>query len=183
VTEHLSRYWPTLIARGLLAAFMAITCLRTPGGDHVALSLGFGAYLVADGILSTMSAFGCGICWGTVLLTGTTSFFFGSLLLLLVNMLSGLLDGVIIVWSLTLGSLCFVAAGEIRNQFRHEWLYRAAGAVLLLLGVVLLCCTATGAEGWQAWLGVSLALYATSLVALGLELRSVMPRGRSRHLK
>jgi uncharacterized membrane protein HdeD (DUF308 family) len=178
VSEHLHRYWFTLIARGLLALGVALVCLLRLGTDLPELTLLFGAYLVVDGAFAMLSAFGCEVCWGTLLLTGAADLFLGSLLLRCADRLTHLLSHVIVLWSLTLAALCIVSASEISKGSRSRWLFRAASVVLILLGIFLLLCPVSRVAVWQPWLCISLSLYGTLLTALGIECRGRRARRR-----
>jgi uncharacterized membrane protein HdeD (DUF308 family) len=182
VSEHLCRYWSTLIARGLLALGLVLACLLGPPTDLPGLALLFGAYLVADGALSTLSAFGCGVCWGALLLAGVTDCFLGSLLLLCGEKIAPLLGYFVMLWSLTLAALWIVSASELEEGARVRWLFRAAGVVLILLAVVFLSSPASGVAVWRPRLCVFLSLYGSLLTALGVQYRSLRSRERERIL-
>jgi uncharacterized membrane protein HdeD (DUF308 family) len=164
-----------LIARGLLALGLALVCLLGPSTDLPGLTRLFGAYLAVDGALATLSAFGCGVCWGTLLLAGAAGFFLGSLLLLCADQLYPLLGHAIVLWSLTLAALHLVSASEVGQGSRSQWLFRAAGIVLILLGVVFLSSPVSGVAVWRPWLCIFLTLYGALLTALGIQYRTLRP--------
>jgi len=177
VSEHLRRYWFILTVRGLLALILALVCLLASGMELPELTLVFGAYLVADGALVLVSAFGCEVCWGSLLLTGAADLFLGCLLLRCADQLNHALGTVIVLWSLTLAGLCIVSTREFGKGSRSPWLFRAASIVLVLLGILLFLYPVSRVAVWQPWLCISLALYGTLLIALGAECRGPRSRG------
>ena len=180
--QSLSRNWWTFVLRGVIALVIAVLAFVSPGGALIALTLTFGAFSFADGVLELIAAvrrMRAGERWGWLLLSGVLAILTG-IVVLVVPLLATLLVATflwsaIAFWSIMTGAFQVVSAIRLRREIEGEVWLGLSGLVSVLLGLAVLWLLLTRpAESFLAlgWLlGSFAALYGGFLIMLGLRLR------------
>jgi uncharacterized membrane protein HdeD (DUF308 family) len=181
LAQLLTRTWWVFLIRGIFAIVFGVLAYFQSGTTLAALVLLFGAYSLADGVLSVFSAIGGRTeidHWWLVLLEGLVGIGVGLVTLLVPGVTTIALLFYIAVRSIATGIVQIVAALRIRKEIEGEWLLIAAGLVSVLFGALLLAQPAAGALA-VLW------LIATFAIALGivLVLLAFKARGFARRLK
>ncbi|HGG05587.1 MAG TPA: HdeD family acid-resistance protein [Aliiroseovarius sp.] len=189
ITSILKPRWGWIVASGIVTALFGLLAFRIPVGAVYAMTLLFGAYAMADGILSIIAAIrGKGTdadnFW-PLLLRGALGVFAGIIVLVMPGLsavsLTAFAWAMIAIWSITSGLFEIVAAIRLRAEIEGEWLLGLAGLVSLVLGiaipVVLLSNPGAGivTMGWM--IGFYALLHGILEIGLGLMLRKLPDAG------
>jgi uncharacterized membrane protein HdeD (DUF308 family) len=168
-----------------LAVLFAIITFVAPGISFAALVLVFGAYALADGVLSLISAFrrrGTEAPRWFLVLEGITGIAAGVLTLLWPAISALVLLYLIAAWALVSGALEVVAAITLRKTIRGEWMLALAGIASIAFGVLLALMPGPGALALVLWIGAYALIFGILLIALGFRLRS-WEKGQSRDVE
>jgi uncharacterized membrane protein HdeD (DUF308 family) len=167
--------WWAVALRGVVAILFSVLAFTQPAISLKALVIAFGAYALADGILSLISAFRRRgrdeARWYLVLegaigiAAGVLTFFWPAITLLAFIY-------VIAARALINGVLELVAAVRLRKVITNEVFLGLAGLASIAFGVVLVFAPAAGALALVFWLGAYALLIGVALVTLGFRLRS-----------
>jgi uncharacterized membrane protein HdeD (DUF308 family) len=144
----LSRNWWLLLLRGVVSIIFGILAFTWPGVTVLALALLFGAYALADGVLSLIAAVSGGErpapAWWLVLV-GLLGIAAGVIAFLWPGITAFALVMVIGAWALTIGIFEIIGAIRLRHEIDNEWWLIAAGVVSVLFGFAVLLSPGTGA--------------------------------------
>jgi uncharacterized membrane protein HdeD (DUF308 family) len=173
----LFRNWWVLLLRGLVAIAFGVLVWFQPAMSLAALVLLFGAYSMADGILSVWTA----IAerkerehWGLLLLGGLLGIGVGILTFLVPGITALALVFYIAVWAIATGVLEIVAAIRLRKEIEGEWLLILSGLVSVVFGVILMAQPGVGALA-VLWLIATYAIvFGVLLVILAFKARSFL---------
>ena len=146
--RELSRNWWVLLLRGVAAIIFGVLAFIWPGHSLLALTLLWGAYAVADGVLSLSGAFRGETRWGSRwwlglvgvagIIAGVGTFFYpGMTALVLLTFIA--------VWAIVIGVLEVAGAIRLRKEIRNEWLLILNGLIAIAFGVYLLVRPGQGA--------------------------------------
>lgn len=171
----LGRHWWIVALRGLLAVIFGVVALIWPTTTVHALVILFGIYAVVDGLFSLFSAL--------------TSRRRGGWWLLLIEALAGIAAGIaafiwpqvtalvllylIAAWAFLTGILELIAAFMLRRQVEGEWALGLAGAISIVLGLLLALRPSSGLVAVVWFIGAYAIVFGILLVVLGLRLRSL----------
>jgi len=174
--DLLSRYWWTLVLRGIFAILFGILAFVWPGITLVTLVIFFGVYAFVDGIFAIVNAIGG---WGKrddhwlLLLGGLLGVGIGIITFRAPVITTIALLIYIAAWALSTGILEFVAAIRLRNEIKGEWLMILSGIASVLFALLLMIFPAAGALG-LLWLIAGYAVvFGAILIGLGLKLRGL----------
>ena len=177
--NHISRNWWLVLLRGIVSILFGILAFAWPGPTVLALTLLFGAYALADGVLALIAAVSgsdrSAPAWWLVLVgllgiaAGLIAFFWpGKTAFALVVMLGA--------WALTIGIFEIVGAIRLRHEIDDEWWLIAAGTLSVLFGLAVLLKPGAGALA-IVWLIASYAIVAGVLmVAFSFRLKGLHER-------
>ena len=171
----LFRNWWVLLLRGLVAIAFGVLIWFQPGISLAALVLLFGAYSMADGILSVWTA----IAerkerehWGLLLVAGLLGIGVGILTFLVPGITALALVFYIAIWAIATGVLEIVAAIRLRKEIEGEWLLILSGLASVVFGVILMAQPGVGALA-VLWLIATYAIvFGVLLVILAFKARS-----------
>jgi len=172
--DMLSRYWWTLVARGVLAVVFGILALIWPGITLATLVIFFGAYILVDGILAIVGAIGG---WGDrddhwlLLLEGLLGVGIGILTFRAPQVTAMVLLMFIAAWALATGVLEIVAAIRLRKEIQGEFWLILSGLASVVLALVLMIFPAAGALGLLWMISIYAVVFGVVLMAGGLKLR------------
>jgi uncharacterized membrane protein HdeD (DUF308 family) len=160
------------VLRGALAVLFGLLALVWPGITVLALVLLWGAYALVDGVASLgVALFGHGehrVVYGLLgvlgIVVGVITFAWPAITALALLV-------VIAVWALIAGVVQIAAAIRLRKVITNEWFLGISGALLVILGIVLIVQPATGAVGLVTAIGIFAIVWGIGLVMFGLRLR------------
>jgi uncharacterized membrane protein HdeD (DUF308 family) len=172
----LSRSWRWVLLRGLLWVAFGIAVFAQPAISLYALTILFGACVLADGVVNTVSAVS-GIDeqehWPLLLLVGLTGIAVGLLTFVNPAVITRALIFYIAIWSVATGLLEVAAAVRLRKEIAGEVLLGLAGLASVLCGVVLLMNPVAGALG-MLWLIAGYAVvFGALLIALSFRVHNL----------
>lgn len=180
--EGLARHWRAFVLRGAIAMALGLLALLLPTGAAMALTLLFGLYALADGVLSLWSGLARrerGQRWGWLALSGILGIATGCIVIaapfLATLVLSVFLWAMVALWAVLTGAAEILLGLALRRVIEGEWLMVLAGIASvglgLFVGATVLATPADGviALGWL--LGLYASLFGLLLVLLGLRLK------------
>jgi uncharacterized membrane protein HdeD (DUF308 family) len=139
----------------------------------LALVLLFGAFVLADGILSLAAAITGGTAssrWWLAIV-GLLGIAAGAATFLWPGMTAVALKVFIALWAMAIGIMQMIGAILVRKEIDNEWLLIAGGALSIGFGVFLLMQPAAGALALAFTIGAYAVLYGSLLVSFSLRLR------------
>lgn len=171
----IGRYWWVFVLRGALGILFGILMFVWPGIALLTLVFLFGAYALAEGIVSIVGAFQRAevrawprwalVLWGLVsVAAGLIAFFMPGLTALTLLF-------VIAAWAIVTGIVQVVAAIRLRREIEGEWLLGLAGVLSIVFGILVMAYPGAGALAVVLWIGAYAVVFGALLVALGLRLR------------
>lgn len=171
--QALARNWWLIVLRGACAIAFGIVVFIWPGATLAALVLLYGALALADGVLALAAA----ITGNTdaprrwLVAVGFLGIAAGVVTLFWPGMTAVVLQFFIAAWAIAAGVMQVVGALQIRKEIDNEWLLIAAGALLVLLGLLLVLQPGVGALALLYTIGTFALLYGVLLVIFALRLR------------
>ena len=177
--ELLSRFWWTLVLRGLAAIVFGLLAWFWPGVTIAVLVLFFGAYVLVDGFIALYSALSgrspSESRW-LVGLIGALGVLLGILALWRPAAAALALLMYIAAWSLVTGVLQIVAAIRLRKEIEGEFWLALAGALSVLFAVMVLIFPAAGALALIWVIAAYAVAYGIALLLLGFKVRKLQGR-------
>jgi len=145
----LTRSWWLILLRGIASILFGIAAFVWPGLTVLALTLLYGAFAMADGILSLGAALtGSGErsipTWWLVVIgllgiaAGTVAFLWPGLTAFALVIMIG-------AWAVAIGVMQIIGAIWLRHEIEDEWLLIAAGILSVLFGAAVLLKPGAGA--------------------------------------
>ena len=159
--RSLADYWWLLLLRGLAAVAFGVLAFFWPGLTLVVLTLVWGAYALADGILALWGAIAArggetGTRWWLALggvvsiLAGLIAFFYTGMTALVLLMF-------IAAWAIVIGVILVWGAIELWKVLDDAWLLVLNGVLAIAFGVILFAQPGAGALAvvWMiAWFAI-----------------------------
>jgi len=169
-----------LLLRGVVSILFGIAAFVWPGLTVLALTLLYGAFAMADGILSLGAALrGTGDrsipTWWLVVI-GLLGIAAGAVAFLWPGLTAFALVIMIGAWAVTMGVLEIIGAIWLRHEIEDEWLLIAAGILSVLFGAAILLKPGAGALALAWAIGAYAILSGILLVAFSLRLKRVHER-------
>lgn len=163
--SSLADYWWLLLLRGVAAIAFGVLAFFWPGLTLVALTLVWGAYALADGILALWAAIAArggetGTRWWLALggvvsiLAGLIAFFYTGMTALILLMF-------IAAWAIIIGAILIWGAIELRKVLDDAWLLGLNGVLAIAFGVLLFAQPGAGALAlvWMiAWFAIAFGI-------------------------
>jgi uncharacterized membrane protein HdeD (DUF308 family) len=170
----LAEKWWLLLLRGVAAVVFGALALLWPGITLLALTVLFGAYVIADGILSLGAAItgrgGVGPRWWLAIV-GAAGVLAGLLAFLWPAMTAVVLLVFIAVWAIVIGIMQIIGAIRLRKEIEGEWMLILGGALSAAFGVLLISRPAIGAVALAWMIGTFAILVGITHIVLALRLR------------
>ena len=171
----LADYWWLLLLRGLAAIAFGVLAFFWQGLTLVALTLIWGAYALADGILALWAALATtggetGRRWWLALggvvsiLAGLVAFFYTGITALVLLMF-------IAAWAIIIGMVLIWGAIELRKVLDDAWLIGLNGALAVAFGVLLFARPGAGALAVVWMIGWFAVVFGILHVALAIRLK------------
>jgi len=172
----ITTHWWVPLVRGLLSLVFGIVVLAFPLSAVVTFVILFGAFALVDGIFaivqSLRSAHPISARWWAHLAAGLAGILIGVLTFAWPGITAFTLGAFIAAWALITGILEVIAGFGIRNDTRGEVLLIVAGAVSVVLGIVLFFYPLAALVAWIWIVGVYAIVAGLALIALAIRLRS-----------
>ncbi len=142
LVRTLAEHWWLFLIRGILAIVFGILAFMWPALTVLVLTLLWGAYAVADGIMALWAAFAGqqgtrGNRWWLALL-GVLGIVAGIIAFTSPGVAAIALLVVIAFWAIVAGIAQIVGAIRLRHEITDEWLLGLSGVLLLLFGLALI---------------------------------------------
>ena len=177
----LTRSWWLILLRGIASILFGIAAFVWPGLTVLALTLLYGAFAMADGILALGAAVtGSGErsipTWWLVVIgllgiaAGTVAFLWPGLTAFALVIMIG-------AWAVAIGVMQIIGAIWLRHEIEDEWLLIAAGILSVLFGAAVLLKPGAGALALAWAIGTFAILSGILLVAFALRIKGVQAPG------
>ena len=165
--------WKRLAVHGVAAVLFGLATLVWPGITLWTLVLLWGAFAFVDGTAALSAAIADPLLLhrGWVAFSGVTGIGAGIVTLLWPSMTALALLVVIATWSLLVGGSRIAFAISARKQVSGAWSIALGGALLALLGVILVVSPGAGAIGITWAIGWLAFLFGTLELGLAFEVR------------
>lgn len=174
LTSVLARSWWLLVLRGLAALIFGALTWLVPGISLASLVLLFGAYSLADGVLSLWTAFAGPRnhdSWWPLLLGGLVGIGVGVLTFAAPAVTALALLIYIAAWAVATGVLEIVAAIHLRREIEGEWVLILAGLASVAFGVLIMAHPGAGALALLWLIGSYAMVFGVLLLVLAFKAR------------
>lgn len=173
MTASLARNWWAVVLRGLAAIAFGVIALFLPGVTLASLVLVFAGYMLADGVLTLVSAVRAARReerWGLLVLEGLADLATGAIALIMPK--AALFAFIILAaaWAVVSGVLMLSSGFRLRAERGRIWQI-LGGFASIAWGVLLMLFPATGLIVMTWWLGAYALIFGATLLALGVSLR------------
>ena len=179
LTSSLKRGWWLLLLRALAAIAFGVMAFAWPGLSLTALVLVFGAYCMADGVL-TLSVALAGPkqqeYWWLLLLEGLVGIGVGILTMMAPGVTGLALLFYIAIWAIATGVLEIAAAIRLRKEIEGEWLLLLAGVASVIFGGMLIWQPAAGALTVLWLIGSYAIVFGVLLLVLAFKARGFVAK-------
>jgi uncharacterized membrane protein HdeD (DUF308 family) len=172
--EHLGRNWGWIVLRGVAAVLFGVLAFVLPGITLAVLVIVWGAYALADGILSLIAAYRVrdqGKPFWSLVMVGLLGIAAGIVTFIWPGMTALLLLIFIAAWAIVMGIFQIIAAIRLRKEIQNEWLLGLSGVLSVLFGIIMFVQPGAGAIA-VIWVIAAYAIvFGVLLIWLGLRLK------------
>jgi len=168
-----------MLLRALAAIAFGVLIFVSPGISLVSLVLVFGAYCMADGILTVWTAVSGSKdheYWWLLLLEGLLGIGIGVLTIFAPAVTALALLFYIAVWAIATGVLEIAAAIRLRKEIQGEWLLLLAGLASVVFGTLLIWQPGAGALTVLWLIGSYAIVFGVLLLILALKIRGFVAK-------
>jgi len=169
----LSRHWWLLALRGVIALLFGVLAFAWPGMTIAILVALFGAYVLVDGVFTTIVAVRqrTNTRWWLVLLEGVVGIAAGILTFFWPSITALVLFYLIAAWAVVSGVFKLLAAIQLRKEIANEWMFAISGIISILFGVLLMILPTIGMLA-LIWLIAAYAIvFGLIMLILAFQLR------------
>lgn len=178
--EHLSRNWGWIVLRGVAAVLFGVLAFLWPGITLAALVIVWGAYALADGVLSLIAAYRIrdqGKPFWSLVIVGLLGIAAGIVTFIWPGMTALVLLMFIAAWAVVMGVFQIIAAIRLRKEIQNEWLLALSGVLSVLFGIIMFVAPGAGALAVIWVIGAYAIIFGVLLIWLGLRLKKRSERG------
>jgi uncharacterized membrane protein HdeD (DUF308 family) len=172
----LGRHWWVLALRGLLAVLFGVMAIVWPGTTVRVLVILFGIYALVDGLFELFSALATrprGGGWWLLLLEAVAGIAAGVLAFIWPETTALVLLYLIAAWAILSGVLELIAAFQLRREVEGEWVLALAGAISVIVGLLLALRPVSGLVAVAWFVGGYAIVFGVLLILLGFRLRTL----------
>ncbi len=172
--DPLARSWGWLALRGVVAIIFGLLALLYPTLTLAILILLFGAFVIADGLITVAWALMTRrrrSHWAIPVISGVLSIAIGVAAFVLTEITALVLLYLIAAWAVVTGTAQIVVAFRLRKVIEGEWMLIVAGLVAVIFGVLLFVFPGAGALAMVIWIGIFMLLIGALLIGFSLRLR------------
>jgi uncharacterized membrane protein HdeD (DUF308 family) len=175
VLHELAENWWLLLLRGIAAIAFGVLAFVWPGLTLLALTLMWGIYAIADGVLALWAAIASkgheiaprwwlGVVGVAGLVAGILTFVWPGMTALILLMF-------IASWAIVIGVLQLWGAIRLRKEIEGEWLLGLSGVLWVAFGVIMFVRPGAGALALIWWIGSFAILAGFVYIALAFQLK------------
>ncbi|MFP4102047.1 HdeD family acid-resistance protein [Coleofasciculus sp.] len=171
----LARNWWTISLRGAIALLFGVAVWIWPRITLEVLIVLFAAFALVGGVFALIAGLRerkVDPRWWLLLLEGVVGIATGIVVLVWPNFTALLLLYVIAAWAIITGIFEIIAAIQMRQEIRNEWLLAIAGIASVLFGLLLTIWPVAGALAILWLIGAYAIVFGILLLILGFRLRS-----------
>lgn len=171
----LARNWWTICLRGAIALLFGLAVWIWPQITLEVLIVLFAAFALVGGVVALIAGlreWRADPRWWLLLLEGVVGIATGIVVFVLPNFTALLLLYVIAAWAIITGIFEIIAAIQMRQEIRNEWLLAIAGVASVLFGLLLTIWPLAGALAIIWLIGGYAIVFGILLLTLGFRLRS-----------
>ncbi len=176
--------WGWIMLSGLLTVLFGILAFWWPLGAVYTMTILFGAYAMADGILSIISAVHNKENFWPLMLRGGLGLFAGIIVLVMPGIsaisLVAFTWAMLSIWSIATGLLELIAAIRLRKEIEGEWLLGLSGLVSIIFGVAIPILLWTNPAAGIVSMGYMIGFYAVLHGALEIALSMALRKFQAR---
>ncbi|MFD9890426.1 HdeD family acid-resistance protein [Amycolatopsis sp. NPDC059027] len=158
-----------LVIRGVFAILFGVLALVWPGVTAVALALVFGIYAIIDGIALLAEPKEAERRWGTIL-AGVLGIIAGVLTLVWPAITALTLALLVGIWAVVTGIMEISTAIRLRKWIRGELFLGIAGALSVVLGVLIFIRPDAGAVFIAVMAGIYALIFGVIMLVLAFQL-------------
>ena len=170
--------WWIFALRGFLAVVFGLLTLIWPHQTMSGLVVGFGVFVLADGIFGLLAGFGTlgsNERWWMALLQGVVGIILGSLTLLSLDKTALALAYFIAACVVFTGVVELVAAIHLQRVIAGEWAMISCATLSILLGILLFLFPSAGTLGLAWIIGFFALVLGILLIIVALRARGLQP--------
>jgi uncharacterized membrane protein HdeD (DUF308 family) len=173
VAEFLAQSWWLMAVRGLIAILFGVVAFIAPAVTILTLVFLFGAFAMANGILSLVVAYQApkGSRLGSLIFGGILGIIAGLIAFLMPGITALSLVILVAAWAITTGIMEIVLAVKLRKVITNEWLLVLAGVASLAFGVTVLFLPGVGALALTWWIGAYAVAFGVLLIILSIKMK------------
>ena len=173
--RELAENWWLLLLRGIAAIAFGILAFVWPGLTLLALTLMWGIYAIADGILALWAAIASkggemAPRWWLAIV-GIAGVIAGLLTFVWPGMTALILLIFIASWAIVIGVFQIWGAIRLRKEIEGEWLLGLSGVLWVAFGVIMFAQPGAGALALIWWIGSFAILAGFVYIALAFQLK------------
>ena len=173
--RELAENWWLLLLRGIAAIAFGVLAFGWPGLTLLALTLMWGIYAIADGILALWAAIASkggemAPRWWLAIV-GIAGVIAGLLTFVWPGMTALILLIFIASWAIVIGVLQIWGAIRLRKEIEGEWLLGLSGVLWVAFGVIMFVRPGAGALALIWWIGSFAILAGCVYIALAFQLK------------
>ena len=173
--RELAENWWLLLLRGIAAIAFGILAFGWPGLTLLALTLMWGIYAIADGVLALWAAIASkggemAPRWWLAIV-GIAGVIAGLLTFVWPGMTALILLIFIASWAIVIGVLQIWGAIRLRKEIEGEWLLGLSGVLWVAFGVIMFAQPGAGALALIWWIGSFAILAGCVYIALAFQLK------------
>lgn len=176
---RLTRNWWAFLLRGILAIIFGIAAMFFPQAAFLSLVLVFGAFALADGVFTIVSAFAGEARsenWWWLILEGAFGILIGVLTIIQPFAMGLAWIFVIAAWAVVTGIFEIITAVRLRKEITGEWVLIVGGVLSVLFGLFAAFFPMSGAFAVGFVIGMYALIFGILFVVLAFRLRSVGDR-------
>ncbi len=178
--RHMAEYWWLMLLRGIAAVVFGLLAFFMPAAAGLSLVLLWGAYALADGILSLWGGIvGKGAATSSrwwLALTGVLGIAAGLIAFFAPALTAGVLLIFIAVWSIAIGIMAIIGAIQLRKEIEGEWLLILSGAFAIIFGILMFTRPASAALAVVWMIAVFAIVFGIDLIMLAFKLKGYKNR-------
>ena len=173
--RELAENWWLLLLRGIAAIAFGVLAFGWPGLTLLALTLMWGIYAIADGILALWAAIASkggemAPRWWLAIV-GIAGVVAGLLTFVWPGMTALILLIFIASWAIVIGVFQIWGAIRLRKEIEGEWLLGLSGVLWVAFGVIMFAQPGAGALALIWWIGSFAILAGCVYIALAFQLK------------
>ncbi|HET9068640.1 MAG TPA: HdeD family acid-resistance protein [Amaricoccus sp.] len=173
--RHLAEYWWLVLLRGIAAVVFGLLAFFMPGVAGLSLVFLWGAYTLADGILSLWAGIAgkeasTGSRWWLAI-TGLLGIAAGLIAFFAPGLTAGILLIFIAIWAIIIGVMAIIGAIQLRKEIEGEWLLILSGAIAVIFGILMFTRPASAALA-VVWMIATFAIvFGIDMILLAFKLK------------